>query len=117
MIAGLPPGFSATDRRKAWDATHKIGRTDTEDPHRNNHVRLRPDGLAQIVEAEFEDSEITRAAVVATIAQAVGLPEPPIDATLDYTIFAEGLEWEESRVACAAFLKANEAAWEAPQGG
>lgn len=114
LIEGLPPGFTATDRRQAWDALHRIGKQDTPDPHRNNHIRLRPDSLAQIVEAEFDDSEITRSAIVAVIAQAVGLPEAAINATLDYTIFAEGQEWEQSRLDCLVFLKTNQAAWDAP---
>ncbi len=112
LIESLPPGFTATDRRKAWDALHSIGRQDTPDPHRNNHTRLRLDDLAQIVEAEFEDSEITRAAIVAVIAQFVGLPEDAIDVTLDYTIFEEGQEWEQSRQACIGFLGDNEVDWE-----
>ena len=116
LIESLPPGFTATERRQAWDATHSIGRQDTPDPNRNNHTRLRLDDLAQIVEAEFEDSEITRTAVVAVIAQAVGLPEEAIDATLDYTIFAQSGEWEQSRLACVGFIAANVDAWDAPDG-
>ena len=116
LIESLPPGFTATERRQAWDALHSIGKQDTPDPNRNNHTRLRLDDLAQIVEAEFEDSEITRTAIVAVIAEGVGLPEDAIDATLDYTIFAEALEWEQSRLACLGFLFANADAWEEPQG-
>lgn len=65
-----------------------------------------------ILEAEFDGVEIERDAIVDLIAEATGLPRPPIDTTMVYQIFAEGQPWMESGDEARAYIAANKADWE-----
>ena len=149
ILVTVPPGFTATNRRAAYDALATLGppweseKYDTTMPivyefdeegniigqtggdpitltryfHHNQpaimyHSRESLNGGQIIMEAEFDETDITRDAVVDLVAFAVGLPRPPIDATMEYRVFAEGESWNESRLACMAFLKANQSEWE-----
>ena len=149
ILVTVPPGFTATNRRAAYDAISTLGppwseeeidtftpivwvyNPDTDeweqtggDPitiirkfHHNqpaimNHSRESLNGSQIIFEAEFDEDEITRDAIVDIVAEATGLPRPPIDATMDYEIFAEGEEWMDSGDACRAYLADNRDDWE-----
>ena len=149
ILVTVPPGFTATNRRAAYDALATLGppwnsreelrytpivrEYDDDgnlisetggDPYMETvyfhyqqpatmyHSRESNNGGQIIMEAEFDEAEITRDAVVDLVASAVGLPRPPINATMDYQIFAEGDSWDESRLACVAYLKANKSDWE-----
>jgi hypothetical protein len=149
ILITVPPGFTATNQRAAYDALATLGppwmsreelrytpivrEYDEEgnlisetggDPYMETvyfhhtqpaimyHSRVSISGGQIIMEAEFDEAEITRDAVVDLVAAAVGLPRPPIDATMKYQIFAEGESWDVSRLACVAYLKANISDWE-----
>lgn len=112
ILVEVPPGFTATDRRAAYDALSLIGRQSDPSPAKINHRRESLNGSQIIIEAEFDEGEITRDAIVDLVASATGLPRPPIDVTLNYQIFAEGETWMDSGDACRAFLAANKDDWE-----
>lgn len=112
ILVTVPPGFTATNRRAAYDALATIGKQHDPSPAKINHSRESLNGSQIIFEAEFDEDEITRDAVVDLVAEATGLPRPPIDATMGYQIFAEGEEWMESGDACRAFLADNRDDWE-----
>jgi len=112
ILVTVPPGFTATDRRAAYDALSLIGRLSDPSPAKINHRRESLNGSQIIIEAEFDEAEITRDAIVDLVASATGLPRPPIDVTLNYQIFAEGETWMDSGDACRAFLAANKDDWE-----
>ncbi|KKK59983.1 hypothetical protein LCGC14_3028890, partial [marine sediment metagenome] len=77
-----------------------------------NHTRESLDGRELLVEAEFEEMEITREAIVAVIANEAGIAEAAVDAIIDYEVFAEGGTWDESQQAAEAYIDADRAAWE-----
>lgn len=112
ILIEVPPGFTATNRRAAYDVLASIGRQSDPSPAKINHRRESLNGSQIIIEAEFDESEITRDAIVDLVASATGLPRPPIDATMNYQIFAEGEEWMDSGDACRAFLAANRDDWD-----
>ena len=149
ILVTVPPGFTATDRRVAYDALATLGppweseEYDTTTPivyeydeegniigqtggdpitltryfHYNQpaimyHSRESLNGGQIIMEAEFDEADITRDAIVGLVAFATGLPRPPIDATMEYQIFAEGESREESRQATVNYLIANINDWE-----
>ena len=112
ILIEVPPGFTATDRRAAYDALATIGKQHDPSPAKINHRRESLDGSQIIIEAEFDEYEITRDAIVDLVASATGLPRPPIDVAMNYQIFAEGESWMDSGDACRAFLAANKDDWE-----
>ena len=112
ILVTVPPGFTATDRRVAYDALATIGKQHDSSPAKINHQRESLNGSQIIIEAEFDDAEIERDAIVDLVASATGLPRPPINATMGYQIFAEGEAWMDSGDACRAFLVANRDEWE-----
>ena len=112
ILVTVPPGFTATNRRAAYDALTMIGKQHDPSPAKINHRRESLNGSQIIIEAEFEEDEITREAIVDLVASATGLPRPPINATMQYQIFAEGNAWMDSGDACRAFLIANHDDWE-----
>lgn len=112
LITDLPPGWTNEQRQQAFGVARGMGKQSGPSPAKINHSRLSLDGTALIIEAEFTDSEIERDAVVSAIAVELSVPEAAVDAVLDYTIFAEGGTWQESRAACVADLIANSTDWE-----
>jgi hypothetical protein len=96
----------------AWGALKGIGRQLSDQPAEMNHTRERLDQRALLIEALFEETEITREAIVATMADAVGLPEAAVDAVISYLIFAEGGTWAESNAAARQYLIDNAEDWE-----
>lgn len=114
LVTDFPPGWSNQELIDAKTSLHGIGKQDDPQPAKINHTRERLDGLAIIIEAEFEDDEITRDAIIQTIAEALNKPPGPIDAILHYELFAEGQPWNESGNAARQFLKDNQSDWEPP---
>jgi hypothetical protein len=112
LISNLPPGWTKSERDRAWDAMRCIGKKEHPQPSHVNHSRLSLDGSALLVEAEFAESEITRAAVVATIAAALNVQPSAVEAKITYTVLADGGTWDESNQAAQAYLAANRAEWE-----
>lgn len=113
LVTNLPPGWTQSEREKAWTALRGMGRQDHPIPAHNNHSRLRLDGKALIVEAEFADSEITRAAVVAMVANALGVQVSAVEVKIEYMVFGElKTDWGSSLVACREFIRNNQAEWE-----
>lgn len=117
LIESLPPGWTNEQRQQAWGAMRGMGKQDDPSPAKINHSRLRLDDKAMIVEAEFDEAEIAREAVVAMIADALGVQDNAVDAAIAYQIFAEGQTWEDSRQACVAYLTANTIEWDGEEVG
>ncbi len=116
LVTDLPPGWTNEQRQQAFGVMRGMGAQSNASPAKINHSRLSLDGTALCVEAEFEDSEIVRAAVVTAIATELGVPESAVEAVLAYTIFVPGGTWQQSRDACHADLIANKAEWEPAEG-
>lgn len=110
ILVELPPGFSATNRRAAYDATTKnIGLHDTPKPNHNTHGRPSLDESDFIMEGIFTDGEIDRDAIAAMLAPELGLPVAAFNA-MTVAIFP-GDNWEERRQATVNFLIANNDDW------
>ena len=111
ILVELPPGFTATNRRVAYEATTKnIGLHDEPYPNRNTHGRSSLDESDFIMEGIFTDGEIDRDAIAAMLAPELGLPIPAF-AAMSVSIFP-GDNWEERRQATVDFLTANSGDWE-----
>ena len=112
ILVELPVGFSATNRRAAYEATSgNIGLHEEPYPNRNTHGRPSLNGADFIMEGIFTDEEIDKDAIAEMLGPILGLPIPPIKATMKVTIFP-GDTWDEGRIACMAFIKANKSEWE-----
>ena len=112
LISNLPPGWTNEQRHAAWNGMRRIGRQSSPISAWINHTRESLDGRELLVEAEFEEMEITREAIVAVIANEAGIAEAAVDAIIDYEVFAEGGTWDESQQAAEAYIDADRAAWE-----
>lgn len=112
ILVTLPPGFTATNRRVAYDATQKnIGLHSSPYPNRNTHGRPSSNGSQFIMEGIFTDDEIDFDALAEMVAEEVGLPLPPIVATMTVEILP-GDNWEERRQETVNYLTANRDDWE-----
>ena len=112
ILVTLPIGFSATNRRMAYDATHgKIGLHEEPYPNRNTHGRPSLDGSKFIMEGIFEDGEIDKDTLAEMLGPILGLPVPPIKATMEVAIFP-GEDWKERSLAAVDYLTANIDDWE-----
>ena len=111
ILVTLPPGFTATDRRAAYDATHKnIGLQTDLMPNRITHGRPSMNGSQFVMEGIFTDGEIDEDAIAAMLAPILGLPLPAF-AAMDVEIFP-GDNWEERRQATVNYLITNSDDWE-----
>ena len=106
-------------------------RNDSTRPNERNHWRVRPDNLAVIFEAVFDDSLMTAVAMRNRLAALFGVaqasvtyatthPSYGVVVTYTYNSIARlrlgvfggvGASYADSRAACQAFLLANAAAW------
>ena len=111
ILVELPPGFTATDRRAAYNATHKnMGLHDTPKPNHNTHGRPSLDESDFIMEGIFTDGEIDGDAIAEMLAPELGLPVAAF-AAMTVSIF-DGDDWEERRQATIEYLIANADDWE-----
>lgn len=111
LVTDFPNGWSNQDLLDAKNSLRGIGKQRDPQPAKINHTRERLDGLAIIIEAAFEDNEITRDVIIQTIADALNKPPGPIDGILHYEIFGEGLSWGESSQLAVQYLIANSSDW------
>ena len=112
ILVTLPSGFTATNRRAAYDATHdNIGLHEEPYPNRNTHGRPSNNGSQFIMEGIFTDGEIDKDALAEMLGPILGLPIPPIKATM-VVIILPGDNWEERRQATVNYLIANSDDWE-----
>jgi len=109
LIRDIPPGW---DNNLLWGNMGNLGEHNSQQPAENNHMRVSLNGLSAIIEALFDEAEITRNALIQFVADALGLNPGQVDASLNITLFAEGGTWEQSRQACLSYLAANRAEWE-----
>lgn len=111
ILVELPPGFNATNRRAAYDATTKnIGLHKEPYPNRNTHGRPSLDGSDYIMEGIFTDGEIDRDAIAEMLAPELGLPVQAF-AAMSVSIFS-GDNWEERRQATVNYLIDNSNDWD-----
>lgn len=103
--------LNAAQRQKVADALDTLGDKANAMPHLRIQLRPRLDGQAYIVELSVPNAP-TKAQVVHAIALALGLSDATVDSNTTFTVFGDVNDWENSRQACAAYLKANAAAWE-----
>ena len=109
LIRDIPPGW---DNNLLWGNMGNLGEHNSQQPAENNHMRVSLNGRSAIIEALFDEAEITRDALIQFVADALGRNPGQVDASLNITLFAEGGTWEESRQACVDYLIANSAEWE-----
>lgn len=74
-------------------------------------LRWRNDKRAVILEGNWDSG--AKADFVRELAAELGRTQTAINSNLTITRFAPGGSWDESRAACAAYLDANRANWEA----
>jgi len=112
-VKNLPPGWTNDQRNTAWDAMRATGKQSGTQPAEVTHTRVSLDNAEIILESLFEDDEITREAVVATMAAALGVQPNAVDAIIEYQVLGgEDATWDESRRATLTFLAANKTDWE-----
>ncbi|MHC4302738.1 MAG: hypothetical protein ACYS7Y_36225 [Planctomycetota bacterium] len=81
LVSELPPGWTNEQRLALRGGVGQLGAQSTASPNavgqpaNVNHSRTSLDGTQILFQAMFEDGEITRANIVATIAEALALPE------------------------------------------
>ena len=111
LIENLPPGWTNEERLTAWATLRKTGRQQHPKPSHINHSRLSLDGKKILMEADFEDSELTRDYIVNVIAVALKVNPTAVDARIKVVVFP-GNTWYERGDAARQYLAANSAAWE-----
>jgi hypothetical protein len=91
-VTELPPGWTNEQRLAIRGAVGALGPQSTSSPRAGGqpanvtHSRACTDGTKILFRAMFDDAEITRANIVATIAAALGLTEVAVDAKIDYSV-------------------------------
>lgn len=80
-------------------------------PYYLGHPRWRLDHRAVILEGNWDSG--AKSDFVRELAAELGRTQTAINSNLTITRFAPGGSWDESRAACAAYLDANRANWEA----
>ena len=112
ILVELPIGFSATNRRRAYDATHdNIGLHEEPYPNRNTHGRPSLNGSKFIMEGIFTDGEIDKDALAEMLGPILGLPIPPIKATMVVVVFS-GDNWKECNQSARNYVTANIDDWD-----
>jgi len=112
LVSGLPPGWTHEQREIAWQALKRLGAQTAKSPAQINHIWQRLDGKALIMEALFDATEITRNCLVDTVAMALNVNPTAVNQRLEYTVFAPGGTWKQSRLAAQAYLFDHQDDWE-----
>jgi hypothetical protein len=111
LVSELPPGLTNEQRLLARDGVGQLGGQSTASPNavgqpsNVNHSRTSLDGTQILFQAMFEDDEITRENIVATIAEALSLPVVAVDAVVGYQVLGP-------KPAGKNYILANVADWE-----
>jgi hypothetical protein len=124
--------MTAPQRQTLIDALRALLPERDEQPAWRVHLRVRLDSQAAIVEARWQDVDITDASIRRYLAQAFGVAEGTVTSaattnaygrvlTLTYSAVQRvrfilfggvGATWEQSRQAVLAYLAANGVQWE-----
>jgi hypothetical protein len=124
--------LTTPQQQQLVDALKALGPVNDASPAKRPHWRVRTDGLAVIMEAEFDDANFTAAAVRQYLATIFGVPVAQVTSTTStpasgtlLTLSYQSVQrlrclifggasatYEESRLACLAYLSANQSAWE-----
>ena len=112
LVRDWPTGWN--NKHLAFDALHTgIGLQDHPIPAHINLTRVALDESVIIIEAEFQDDELTRDNIIQIVADALGRNFGQVDATLNIQLMGgSGAAWEQSRQATLAHIAANMSAWE-----
>jgi len=101
------------DRTLAGLYFRGMGAQNTRNPQYNNHARANNAGDELIVEALYQDNELTRDAVYGGLAAALGISQARAEAiVLAQLLGGGGATWEQSRQAAMAVIAADVRAWE-----
>jgi 2-hydroxychromene-2-carboxylate isomerase len=114
VLLKLKPALPLTtaQKTKVRDTVRAMAVREDSLPHRMFQARLSLDGMQAIYEAVWDREQVTPGAVVNAVAGALGLSSSLLAANVEYSLFADGGTWEESREAAVAFLIENAKAWE-----
>jgi len=117
-------------RETLIDGLKQLGRAnDSPYPNLRNHWRIRPDGKAVILEAEFDDTTITAAAIKTRLVALFNVSASSVTYTTAQTVYGPTITfkqnstvrlrmiafggvnatWAESRLAASAYIKACQA--------
>ncbi len=107
LISELAPGWNDPERLQLRAGVGALGAQSDAQPANINHSRVSLDNTQMIFQALFEDEEITRDNIVATIAVALVLPEAAVNAKIDYMVFDP---WPAVR----DYIATNTAEWDVP---
>ncbi len=93
------------NRSLARAFARSMGRQRTRRAHHNNHFTRNGDGTELIVEAQYDNSELTRAAIYGGLARALGTTQANVQTLVSATVLGgRSATWEESRVLAAAIV-------------
>jgi predicted alpha-1,6-mannanase (GH76 family) len=114
VLLSLKPGLTLTSAQKSKvrDTVRALAVREDQLPRRMFQARLSLDGTQAIYEAVWDREKVSPAAVVNTVAGALGVVVGLLAANVDYSLFADGGSWEESRQAALKFLIENAKTWE-----
>ena len=124
--------MTAGQRQTLIDALRALLPERDEQPAWRVHLRLRLDNQAAIVEARWQDGDVTDAKIISYLANAFGVAPGTVTSAVSSNAFGRvltltqsavqrvrfllfggvGATWEQSRQAALAYLAVNSAQWE-----
>jgi hypothetical protein len=115
VLLKLKPGLTLTTAQKSTvrDTVRALAVREDRLPNRMFQARLSLDGTEAIYEAVWDREKVSPSAVIKAVAGALGVSAGFLAANVEYSLFADGGSWEESRQAALKFLIENIKAWEA----
>lgn len=100
-----PPGWAVEERNNAKNALKGMGKQSDAYAHNINATRPNLANTAWIIEALFEDDELTRSHVAQLIADALNMEYAAVDAKIEYEQLANA-------EAARAIITSNIEEWE-----
>jgi hypothetical protein len=115
LLSEAPLGWSVAQRDNAKSALKRgIGRQ-SGPAHLITHGRANLNNTAWMYESSYTEEELTKEYQAAVLADELGLTYEAVFAKIEFTIFAEGGTWEQSRDAANQYIADNRAEWEGEQ--
>jgi hypothetical protein len=117
VLLKLKPALPLTTAQKSTvrDTVRGLAVREERLPQRMFQARLSLDGSQAIYEAVWDREKVTPGAVMNAVASALGIASGMLAGSVEYSLFADGGFWEESRRAVVKFLTENAKAWEDPE--
>jgi hypothetical protein len=112
LLSEAPLGWDNSQRDNAKAALKSnIGRQ-SGPAHLITHGRANLNNTAWMYESSYTEQELTKEYQAQVLADELGLTYAAVFAKIQFTIFAEGGTWEQSRDAANQYIADNRAEWE-----